>query len=71
MISDTERGLERLCGINKQREIIALNRQRTQQQSPDSTTVIPPGVRVNARYINSAKGTSDYFPLFVDSTQMH
>ena len=42
--------------INKQRETIALNRQGTQQQRPESPTVTPPGVRVTTRYINSTKG---------------
>ena len=55
--SDTEWGLERLCKIKKQREIIALDKQGTQQQRPESPTVTPPGVRVNTRYINSSKGT--------------
>ena len=39
--------------INKQREIIALNKQGTQQQRPESSTVTPPGIQVNTRYINS------------------
>ena len=43
---------------NKQREIIALDRQRTQRQRPESPTVSAPGVRVNTRYINSTEGTS-------------
>ena len=42
----------------QQREIIALHRQGTQQQRPESPTVTPPGVRVNIRYKNSTKGTS-------------
>ena len=44
--------------INIQRELIALDRQGTQQQRFESTTITPPGVRVNTRYINSTKGTS-------------
>ena len=44
--------------LNQQREIIALDRQGTQQQRPESPTVAPPGMRVNTRYINSTKGTS-------------
>ena len=43
---------------NQEREIIALDRQGTQQQRPKSPMVTPPGMRVNTRYINSAKGTS-------------
>ena len=49
--------------IKKQREIIALDRQGTQQQRPESSTVTPPGVRVNTRYINSTKGTPLTFEL--------
>ena len=44
--------------INKQREIIALDRQGTQQQRPESPTSSPSGVRVNMNYTNSTKGTS-------------
>ena len=45
--------------INKQREIIALDRQGIQEERPESPTVTPPGVRVNnTRYINSSQGTS-------------
>ena len=44
--------------INKQREAIAVDRQGTQQQRPESPTVTPPGMQVNARYINSTKGAS-------------
>ena len=44
--------------INKQMEIIALNRQGTQQERPESPSVSPPGMRVNTRYINPTKGTS-------------
>ena len=43
--------------INKQREMIALDRQGTQQQRPESPRVTPPGVRVNTWYVNSTKGT--------------
>ena len=39
-------------------EIIALNRQGTQQERPESPSVSPPGMRVNTRYINPTKGTS-------------
>ena len=39
--------------ITKQREIIALDRQETHQQRPESPTVTPPCMRVNTRYINS------------------
>ena len=44
--------------INEQREFIALNGQRTQQQRPESPTVPAPGMRVNAVHITSIKGTS-------------
>ena len=47
-----------MSSVNKQREKIALDRQGTQKQKPESPTVSPPGVRVNTRYINSTKGTS-------------
>ena len=40
------------------REIIALDRQGTQQQRRESPTVTPPGVYVNTKCINSTKGTS-------------
>ena len=56
--SETEWGLEPFCRINKQREIIALDRQGTQRQRPESPTATPPGMRVNTRYINPTKGTS-------------
>ena len=46
------------CTIIKQKEIIALDRQGTQQQRPASPTVTTSGMRVNTRYINSTKGTS-------------
>ena len=36
-------------------EIITLNRQRTQQQRPESRTVTPPGMPVKTRYINSTE----------------
>ena len=39
----------------KHREIIALDRQGTQQQSLELPTVTPPGVRVNTMYINSTE----------------
>ena len=41
-----------MCRINKQREIIVLDRQGTQQQRPESSMVTPPGVQVN--YIQSS-----------------
>ena len=45
--------------IREQEELTALNRQGIQQrQGPESPTVTPPGVRVNAGYIKSVKGTS-------------
>ena len=47
-----------MCRINEQREIIALDRQGTQQQRPESPMDTPRGVRVNTRYRNSTKGTS-------------
>ena len=34
-----------------------LNRQGTQQQRPDSPTVTPHGMHVNAGYMNSTQGT--------------
>ena len=37
--SETEIGLECLCRINKQRELVVLDRQGTQEQSPESPTV--------------------------------
>ena len=43
------------CGINRQREIRALDRQRTQQQRPGSPTVTTPGMRVNTKVINEAQ----------------
>ena len=43
--------------LQETKEIIALDRQGTQQQGPESPTVTPPGVRVNTRYKNSTKGT--------------
>ena len=43
--------------LQETKEIIALDRQGTQQQRPESPTVTPPGVRVNTRYKNSTKGT--------------
>ena len=43
--------------FTKQREIMPLNRQGTQQQRPDSPT-LQPGTVVNTRYVNSIKGTS-------------
>ena len=43
--------------INRRREIKAFDRQRTQQQRPESPTVTPPGMRVNIRCINSTKST--------------
>ena len=49
-------------------EIIALDRQGTQQQRPDSPAVTPPGVRVNTRYKNSTKGTSSVYPLSSELT---
>ena len=36
---------------------MALDRQGTQQQRPESPTITPPRMRVNTRYINSIKGT--------------
>ena len=47
-----------MCRINNQREIIALDRQGTLQERPESPAITPPGERVNTRYINSANGTS-------------
>ena len=44
--------------FNKQREIRALDRQGTQQQRPESPTVALPCMQVNARYVDSIKGTS-------------
>ena len=44
--SDTELDLKRSCRIDKRREIIALDKQGTQQQGPESPTVIPLGVTV-------------------------
>ena len=41
--------------INKQRELMALNRQGTQQQRPESPVGTPPGMQVNTIY--SPKGT--------------
>ena len=35
--------------------MIALDRQGTQQQRPESPAVTPPGMRVNTRYVNSIK----------------
>ena len=46
-----------LADTTRQREIIALDRQGTQQQRPDSPTVTPQSLRVNTRYVNSTKGT--------------
>ena len=40
--------------MNKQREIITLERQGTQQQKPQSPTVTPPGMRVNTTCICDA-----------------
>ena len=40
------------------RELTALDRQRTQQQRPKSSVATPPGMQVNTRYMNSTKGTS-------------
>ena len=40
------------------KEIIAFDRQGTQQQRPESPMVTPTGMRVNTRYANSTKGTS-------------
>ena len=42
--------------VNKPRELLALDRQGTRQQRPESPMVTPPGVRVNTR--NITKGTS-------------
>ena len=42
---------------NKQRELIALNRQGTRQLTSASPMVAQPGVPVNTSYINSTKGT--------------
>ena len=39
----------------QQRELIAFNRQGTQQQGSASPTVTPPGMRVNTCYINVQK----------------
>ena len=46
-----------ITGIKKQREIIALDRQGTQQR-PDSPRGTPPGMQVNTGYMKSTKGTS-------------
>ena len=54
----TERGPERPCRINKQRELTELYRQGTQQQRPESPTITPSGMRVNTGYKNSTEGTS-------------
>ena len=35
---------------SQQRELIGLNRQGTQQQRPESPTLTPPGMQVNAGY---------------------
>ena len=43
---------------NKQREVRALNRQGTQQRKPQSFSVTPPSVRVNAAYMKFTKGAS-------------
>ena len=43
----TLRPITYLLHLSQQREIIALDRQGTQQQRPESPTVTPPGVRVN------------------------
>ena len=45
--------------INKQRIIIALDRQGTQQQRPGSRMVTPPSMQVNTMYMNSTKGTGN------------
>ena len=45
----TEWGLQRLYRINKQRGIIRLDRQGTQEQSPVWPTVTPPGQWVHTR----------------------
>ena len=41
--------------INQQREIIALDRQRTQQQRPESPTVTQSGMREDTSYITPQK----------------
>ena len=46
--------------VNKQREMIVLNRQGTQQQRPESPTVTTPGMRGNTRYINTTRSTSSF-----------
>ena len=53
--------------MNQQREIIALDRQGTQQQRPKSPTVTPPGMRVNHHHHHQSLnregrwGTADDF----------
>ena len=44
-------------GADTQRKIIALDRQGTQQQRPESPTVTPPGMQAITRCTNSTKGT--------------
>ena len=50
--------VRKLWKNDHQRGIIALDRQGTQQQRPESLTVTPPRMRVNTRLINSIKYTS-------------
>ena len=58
-----------MCRINKQREIIALDRHGTQQQRLESPTVTPPGMRVTATYVNKEDVPLVGFMYFV-STHM-
>ena len=39
----------------QQKEVIALNRQGTQQQRPELSTLTPPGMRVNTEYMNCSR----------------
>ena len=55
----------------REREIIALDRQGTQQQKPEPPTVTSPGMRVNTRYINSTKGTSSKKDAPIDILTLH
>ena len=41
------------------------HRQGTQQQRPETPTVTQPGMRVNARSVNSIKGTSSNHKIHI------
>ena len=57
-----------LCKVNRQTEIMPLERQDTKSKKrSESPTVNPPGIRVNTRYRNSTKDTSSKKVAYIPS----